>query len=86
MSKNNFLINTAMESPLGQKFAIILYEENWINECSAEFKPTFYRVCVNNIFVFWYYLESLHSFLGYMTSIYQNISVLNMKNLVHFRF
>ena len=42
---------------------IILYEGNWRNECSAKFKPTFYKVYSHMIFSFFlHYLESATRF------------------------
>ena len=50
---------------------IIFYEENWRNECSAKLKPTFYKVYSHMIISFLvHYLESAHSFLGYICPLY----------------
>ena len=41
-------------SPVGPILANIFFsyhEENWLNKCHTEFKPSFYRRFVDNIFV-----------------------------------
>ena len=54
---NTFYIQVdgvAMGSPLGPILANIFlsyHEEKWLNKCPLEFKPSFYRRCVNDIFV-----------------------------------
>ena len=50
------------------------HEENWLNKCPIELKPSFYRRYVDDIFVLFKSLESAHSFREYMSSKYQNIS------------
>ena len=44
------------------------YEENWLNKCPAEFKPSFYRRYVDDIFALFESLESAHLFREYMSS------------------
>ena len=76
---NKFYIQVdgvAMGSPLGPILANILlshHEENWLNKCPIEFKPSFYRMYVDDIFVFFESPESAHSFREYMSSKHQNI-------------
>ena len=48
-------------------------EENWLNKCLIEFKPSFHRLYVD-IFVSFESSESAHSFRGYMSSKQQNIN------------
>ena len=54
---NKFYIqvdDVALGSPLGQILANIFlshHEENWLNKCPIEFKPSFYRRYVDDIFV-----------------------------------
>ena len=50
------------------------YEENWLNKCPAEFKPSFYRRYVDDIFALFESLESAHLFREYMSSKHQNIN------------
>ena len=57
MFNNKFYIQVdgvAMGSILGPIMANIFlshHEENWLNKCHIEFKPSFYRRYVDNIFV-----------------------------------
>ena len=77
---NKFYIQVdgvAMGSILGPIMANIFlshHEENWLNKCHIEFKPSFYRKYVNNIFVLFESSESAGSFREYMTSKHQNIN------------
>ena len=66
-----------MGSPLGPILANIFlshYEENWLNKCPIEFKPSFYRRYVDDIFVLFESSESADSFREYMSSKHQNIN------------
>ena len=77
---NKFYIQVdgvAMGSPLGPILANIFlshHEENWLNKCSIKFKPSFYRRCVDDIFVLFESFESADSFREYMSSKHQNIN------------
>ena len=67
----------AMGSPLGPILANIFlshHEENWLNKCSIKFKTSFYRRCVDDIFVLFESFESADSFREYMSSKHQNIN------------
>ena len=67
----------AMGSPLGLILANIFlshHEENWLNKCPIEFKPSFYRRYVDNIFVLFESSESAGSFREYMCSKHQNMN------------
>ena len=80
MLNNKFYIQVhgvAMGSPLGPVLPNIFlshYEENWLNKCPIEFKPSFYRRYVDDIFVLFKSPESAHSFCEYMSSKHQNIN------------
>ena len=50
------------------------HEENRLNKCPIEFKPSFYRRYVDDIFVLFESPESAHSFRDYMSSKHQNIN------------
>ena len=59
----------AMGSPLGPTLAnafLCFHEQIWLDECPNEFKPVYYRIYVDDIFVlfclekFKYYLNSKH--------------------------
>ena len=66
-----------MGSPLDPILANIFlshHEKNWLNKCLIEFKPSFYRRYVDDIFVLFESLESSHSFREYMSSKHQNIN------------
>ena len=66
-----------MEFPLGPILANIFLshrEENWLNKCPIEIKPSFYGNYVNYIFVLCGSPESTHSFCKYMSSKHQNIN------------
>ena len=80
MLNNKFYIQVhgvAMGSPLGPILANIFlshYEENWLNKCPIEFKPSFYRRYVDDIFVLFESSESASLFREYMSSKHQNIN------------
>ena len=60
-----------MGSPIGLILANIFVshnEENWLNKFPTEFKPSFYRRYVDDIFVFFESPESVHSVRKYMSS------------------
>ena len=85
---NKFYIQVdsgAMGSPVGQILADIFLshdEENWRSKCSIEFKPSFYRRYIDNIFVLFKSPESDHSFREYMSSKHQNINfTVEQKNI-----
>ena len=77
---NKFYIqvdDVAMGSPLGPILANIFlshHEENWLNKCPIEFKPSFYRRYVDDILVLFEPPESAHTFREYMSSKHQNIN------------
>ena len=60
---NKFYIqvdDVALGSPLGQILANIFlshHEENWLNKCPIEFKPSFYR---SELMIFLYFLNNLN--------------------------
>ena len=49
------------------------HEENWLDICHIEFKPNFYRMYVDDIFVFFKSPQSSHSFRYYMSYKHQDI-------------
>ena len=65
---NKFYIQVygvAMGSPLGIILANIFlphHEENWLNKCPIEFKPSFYRGYVDYMFAFLNHLNLPNSF------------------------
>ena len=66
-----------MGSPLGPILANIFVshnEEKWLKKCPIKFKPTFYRMYVDDIFVLFESPESADLFREYMSSRYQNIN------------
>ena len=65
-----------MGSPLGSILANLFHlyrEENWLNNCLIEFKPT-YRSYVDDIFVLFELHEPAHWFCEYIFSKRQNIN------------
>ena len=77
---NKFYIQidgVAMGFPLGPILANIFlshHEENWLNKCRIEFKPSFYRRYVDDIFIPFESPKSALSFCDYMSSKHQNIN------------
>ena len=66
-----------MTSPLGptQAYAFLFfYEQIWLNECPDEFKPTYYRRYVDNIFVLFRSPDHLEKFRNYLNSKHRNIT------------
>ena len=68
----------AMGSPLGPILAFTSFfsqhEENWLDKCPIEVKPSFYRRYVDDIFILFESPEFSHSFREYMSSKHQNIN------------
>ena len=67
----------AMGSPLGPTLANLFmsyYEQIWLDECPAEFKPKFYRRYVDDIFILVEKIEHLDKFKEYLNSQHQNIN------------
>ena len=77
---NKFYIQVdgvAMGFPLGPILANIFlshHDQSWLNKCPIEFKPSFYRRYVDDIFVLFKSFESTDSFREYMSSKHQNIN------------
>ena len=66
-----------MGSPLGPILTNIFlshHEENWLNKCPIELKPSFYISYVDDIFVLFESLECSQLFREYMSSKHQNIN------------
>jgi putative heme iron utilization protein len=66
----------AMGSPLGPLLAnsfMSHYEQIWLNECPAEFKPKFYRRYVDDIFILCEKAEHLELFKTYFNTKHINI-------------
>ena len=67
----------AMGSPLGQTLAnafMCHYEKVWLEECPSEFKPTFYRRYVDDIFVTFSSSSHVEPFFRYLNSRHNIIS------------
>ena len=80
----------ALGSPLGPILANIflsLHEENWLNKCPTEFKPSFYIRYIYNIFGVFESSQSPGLICEYMTSKHQNInSTVEEENVGSFSF
>ena len=50
------------------------YEQKWLDDCPIEFKPTYYRRYVDDIFVMFSHPEHLEKFFHYMNSRHNNIN------------
>ena len=78
---NKFYIHVdgvVMGSPLGPILTNIFlshHEKKWLNKYPIEFKPSFYRKYVDDIFVPFESSESADSFREYMSSKHQNINL-----------
>ena len=60
-----------MGSPLGPTLAnlfLAYHEENWLNNCPVQFKPTFFRRYVDDIFLLFDNRDHVKKFLKYMNS------------------
>ena len=67
----------AMGSPLGPTLAnlfLAYHEENWLNNCPVQFKPTFFRRYVDDIFLLFDSHDHIKKFLKYMNSLHRNIN------------
>ena len=90
---NKFYIQVdgvAMGSPLGPILANIFlshHEENWLNKCPIKFKPSFYRKCVDDIFVSFESSESADSYSEFLSAKHQSINfTVKRKNVGSFSF
>ena len=67
----------AMGSPLGPTLANIFLgynEVQWLSECPASYKPTFYRRYVDDIFLLFKNAEAISHFKLYMNSQHRNMN------------
>ena len=67
----------AMGSPLGPTLAnafMCYHEQKWLEECPLEFKPTYYRRYVDDIFVMFSKPEHLDRFFDYLNSRHNSIN------------
>ena len=76
------LDGVAMGSPLGPTLAnsfLCYHEKRWFGKCPEEFKPVFYRRCVDDIFVLYRKEEHLKLILNYFNSCQENIKFTSEK-------
>jgi len=67
----------AMGSPLGPTLANVFlcyHEEKWLSDCPAQFKPSYYRRYVDDVFVLLQDANCLNEFKAYMNQKHQNIN------------
>ena len=55
------------------------YEKRWLDKCSEEFKPVFYRQYVNDTFVLFRKEKHFKLFLNYFNSCHKNIKFTSEK-------
>ena len=68
----------AMGSPLGPTLAnafLVYHEKNWLEHCPVEYRPSYYRRYVDDIFVLFNSAEHLKRFYSYLNSRHLNISL-----------
>ena len=66
----------AMSSPLGPTFAnlfLVYYVNRWLDKCPLQFKPKYYRLYVDDIFLMFEKQDHVKKVLKYMNSRHQNI-------------
>ena len=66
----------AMGSPLGPTLAnlfLAYHEEQWLDNCPVQFKPTYYRRYVDDVFLMFQNKSHVLKFLRYMNSRHPNI-------------
>ena len=71
-----------MVETLGPTLAIALlcyHEKRWLDKCSEDFKPVFYRRYVDDIFVLFRKEEHLQLFPNYFNSCHENIKFTSEK-------
>ena len=69
--------SVTMGSPLGPTMTNVFlsfYEMKWYEQCPNEFKPVFYRRCVDDIFVLFESAEHLSKFHAYLNTCHPNMS------------
>ena len=67
----------AMGSPLGPTLANLFlsyHEENWVNDCPIQFRPTYYRRYVDDVFLMFQERSHVKKFLRYLNSRHPNIT------------
>ena len=65
-------------SPLGRTLAnafLVYHEKNWLGHCPVEYRPSYYRTYVDDLFVLFNSAEHLKSFYSYLNSRHLNISL-----------
>ena len=68
----------AMGSPLSPTLAnafLVYHEKNWLEHCPVEYRPSYYRRYVDDIFALFNSAEHLKSFYSYLNSRHLNISL-----------
>ena len=83
-SSINKLVGVAMGSPLGPSLAhafLAHYEQIWLNDCSDEFKPLYYKRYVDDIFVVFRSPHYLEKFNEYLNTEHANIIFTNEKEV-----
>ena len=66
-----------MEPPLGPSLATKLlayHEQNWLDSCPSEYRPSYYRRYVVDIFVLFKSSDHLKRFQSYLNSCHVNMS------------
>ena len=51
---------------------LCFYEKKWLENCPPEFKPVFYRKCVDDIFVLFKSADDLVKFRNYFNNCHLN--------------
>ena len=67
-----------MGSQLGPSLAnafFCFHEQIWLNDCSEDFKPVYYRRCVDDIFSLFRSPDHLEKFANYLNSKHENIKI-----------
>ena len=66
-----------MGSPLGPSLAdafLAHHEQNWLDSCPLEYRPSYYRQYVDDIFVLFKLPDHLKRFQSYLNSCHVNMS------------
>ena len=75
-----------MSSPMGPTLAnafLCYHGKRWLDKCPEEFKPVFYRLYVDDIFVLFRKEEHLKLFLDFFNSCHENIEFTSEKEITN---
>ena len=70
--KNDLTVGSLLGPAMANVF-LLFYEVKWLEQCPKEFKPTFYRIYIDNIFALFESAEHHTKFHNYFNTCHPNM-------------